>query len=65
MNFLNAKQVLYFRQYGFRKNMSSPMAIMELVEEITDAVHKGKLTIGVFIDLKKAFDTVRGSQNNC
>ena len=58
MNFLNAKQVLYFRQYGFRKNMSTSMAIMDLVEEITNAMDKGKLTIGVFIDLKKAFDTV-------
>ena len=38
--------------------MFTSMAIMELVEEITDAVNKGKLTIGVFIDLKKAFDTV-------
>ena len=35
--------------------MSTSMAIMELVENITN----GKFTIGVFIDLKKArFDTV-------
>ena len=57
MNVLNAKQVLYFRQFGFRTNMSS-MATVDLVEEITNAMDKGKLTIGVFIDLKKAFDTV-------
>ena len=58
MNFLNTKQVLYIRQYGFRKNMSTSMAIMELVEEITNAMDKRKLTIVVFIDLKKAFDMV-------
>ena len=34
------------------------MAIMELVENITNAMDNGKLTIGVFIDLKKAFDSV-------
>ena len=58
MNFLNSKKLLYLRQYGFRKNMSTSMAIMELVENITNAMDNGKLTISVFIDLKKAFDTV-------
>ena len=33
------------------------MAIMELVENITKAMDNGKFTIGVFIDLKKAFVT--------
>ena len=58
MNFLNSNNLLYLRQYGFRKNMSTSMAIMELVENITTAMDNGKFTIGVFIDLKKAFDTV-------
>ena len=58
MNFLNSNNLLYLRQYGFRKNMSTSMAIMELVENITNAMDNGKFTIGVFIDLKKAFDTV-------
>ena len=38
--------------------MSTSMAIMELVENITTAMDNGKFTIGVFIDLIKAFDTV-------
>ena len=38
--------------------MSTSMAIMELVENITNAMDNGKFTIGVFIDLKTAFDTV-------
>ena len=70
MNFLNSNNLLYLRQYGFRKNMSTSMEIMELVENniITNAMDNGKVTIGamdngkvtigVFIDLKKAFDTV-------
>ena len=58
MNFLNSNNVLYLRQYGFRKNMSTTMAIMELVENITKAMDNGKFTIGVFIDLKKALDIV-------
>ncbi len=31
---------------------------MDLVEEITSAMDSAKFTIGVFIDLKKAFDTI-------
>ena len=58
MYFLDKKQILYKSQYGFRKNMSTSLAILELVEEITNATDDCKSTVGVFIDLKKAFDTV-------
>ena len=34
------------------------MAILELVEEIINATDDCKSTVGVFIDLKKAFGTV-------
>ena len=49
---------LYKSQYGFKKNMSTSLAILELVEEITNATDDCKSTVGVFVDLKKAFDTV-------
>ena len=58
MKFLDDKKVLYESQYGFRKNRSTSLAILELVEEITTAIDDCKSTVGVFIDLKKAFDTV-------
>ena len=58
MNFLNSNNLLYLRQYGFRKNVFTSMAIMELVENITTAMDNGKFTIGVFIDLKKTCYTV-------
>ena len=34
------------------------MALVELTEQITSALDQKKCIIGVFIDLKKAFDTV-------
>ena len=34
------------------------MALLELTENITTALGQNKCTIGVFIDLKKAFDTI-------
>ena len=57
-SFLNDKQLLYKGQYGFRKKYSTSMAIFELVEQITTTLDKSMSTVVVFIDLKKAFDTV-------
>ena len=37
------------------------MAILELTNKIFDSFEKNELTIGIFIDLKKAFDTVNHS----
>ena len=38
--------------------MSTSLALMELTEEITTALDDKKVTVGVFIDLKNAFDTI-------
>ena len=58
MSFIDDKQILCKSQYGFRKNMSTSLAILELVEEITTSIDDHKSTVGVFTDLKKAFDMV-------
>ena len=44
-------------QCGFRTNTSTSMAILEFLE-VTSSLDKKKTTIGVFIDLKKAFDRI-------
>ena len=58
MAFIDSNQILYKSQYGFSKQMSNSLAIIELVEEITNLLDNHEATVGVFIDLKKAFDTV-------
>uniref|UniRef100_A0A672HHM4 Reverse transcriptase domain-containing protein n=1 Tax=Salarias fasciatus TaxID=181472 RepID=A0A672HHM4_SALFA len=45
-------------QYGFRKTRSTSLAITEAMEEISNAMDNKKYAIGLFIDLKKAFDTI-------
>ena len=57
-SFLIANNILSSSQYGFRTKLSTSLAVMELIEEITNATDNKKHAIGVFIDLKKAFDTV-------
>ena len=34
------------------------MAIIESVEEISNSIDQKQYTVGIFIDLKKAFDTI-------
>ena len=45
-------------QYGFRAGHSTAMAVLDMVERVRGAWGRGNVALGVFIDLKKAFDTV-------
>ena len=56
--FIEKYHLMHDSQYGFRTNTSTSMAILEFLEEVTSSLDKKKTTIGVFIDLKKAFDTI-------
>ena len=56
--FIDKNDILFDGQYGFRANRSTGLALTELVDTISNALDKNKYCIGVFIDLKKAFDTV-------
>ena len=56
--FLISNEILSNCQYGFRSSMSTVHAALELIESISTAVDNKKHCAGVFIDLKKAFDTV-------
>ena len=56
--FLSHHRILFDQQYGFRSKHSTDMALIELVDKITNAFSKKFSAIGVFIDLSKAFDTL-------
>ena len=57
-NFLDKHKILDDNQYGFRENRSTSHALIETIEDITNSLDKKQVTIGIFIDLKKAFDTI-------
>jgi hypothetical protein len=54
--FVRKKNILTNSQYGFRENHSTFMALLEMQDKLTRAFEAGEYSIGVFIDLQKAFD---------
>lgn len=58
MKFFDRNNVLYSMQYGFRSGCSSSIAITELVEKILEETDSKKFVGALFLDLKKAFDTL-------
>ena len=58
VEFFSETGVLIPGQYGFRAGHSTAMAVLDMVEKIRGAWNSGNSALGVFIDLKKAFDTV-------
>ena len=61
LSFLDSSNLIAKCQYGFRKNYSSYMALLDVYDKISSALDAGELPIGVFIDLSKAFDTLNHS----
>ena len=56
--FFIIQDTLYSSQYGFRPKHSTINAICEFTANTLNALDKKLTTIGVFLDLSKAFDTI-------
>ena len=61
-SFFMSKNVIYNKQFGFRKNHSTGHAINYSVNKIISELQQRNHVIGIFIDLSKAFDTLDHSK---
>jgi hypothetical protein len=57
-NFLNTREVLYSYQSGYRAEHSCESALNELIAIIHSEVDAGSEVAVVFLDLRRAFDTI-------
>ena len=57
-NVLELHHTLYDFQFRFRKNHSTVLALMQVLDNIYEHLDNREHIIGIYLDLQKAFDTV-------
>ena len=58
LNYIDKHEILCNSQYGFRKQHSTTLALIDMYDKISSSIDQRKCSVGVFLDLSKAFDTV-------
>ena len=53
-----SNELFHSAQYGFRKNHSTELACVELTDRIIKSFEESKDSVGVFLDLSRAFDLI-------
>ena len=59
LNFLESKNILDHRQFGFRAGRNTFTALKTFTEEIYNSLDSKHSLLSIYIDFTKAFDTVR------
>ena len=57
-SFLDWHGILSPGQFGFRKGKSTESAMVNQIEYLYDALDRREYAISIFIDYKKAFDSI-------
>ena len=57
--FFEKHNIFYKYQFGFRQNYATLHALTEVIDYIYKSLDEGNHVFGIYIDLKKAFDTVQ------
>jgi len=57
-DFLEKSKIFSENQFGFRHNKGTSIALQTLISCIHNKLDQGNSTLGIFLDVKKAFDSV-------
>jgi len=57
-NHLDINKLLYKHQYGFQRGKQTEHNLLHLINFVGNALNENKYCIGIFLDIKKAFDCV-------
>ena len=58
MEFIDNNNILSSNQYGFRANNSTELAVTTVYDEFLENLDRKLCTCAIFLDIKKAFDTI-------
>ncbi len=58
VNFLDSNNIIYEHQFGFQKNKSTILAVLDVQGKLIQAIEQKQIACTVFLDFAKAFDTV-------
>jgi hypothetical protein len=61
INYMDSLHILVDNQFGFRSGHSTSLALLQLYNKISSAIDLNEFTIGIFLYLSKAFNTVNHS----
>ena len=58
INFIQKNKILYPHQFGFQKNKSTTLAIIDICNKLVESIENKHFSCCIFLDFAKAFDTV-------
>ena len=61
VSFLDKHEVIYRKQFGFRKQHSTQHALHSAVTQVLHGLNNNESVFGVYLDFSKAFDTIQHS----
>jgi hypothetical protein len=58
IEFFNKHDIFYEHQFGFRAKYNASLALLTLIDKISSSISNNECVVGLFLDFKKAFDTI-------